>query len=43
MMMIMMMTINVEQSLKSELVWETEVPGGNLPQCHFIHHKSHMT
>jgi hypothetical protein len=22
---------------------ETEVLGGNVPQCSFVHHKSHMT
>jgi hypothetical protein len=22
---------------------ETKVPGENIPQCRFVHHKSHMT
>jgi hypothetical protein len=25
------------------LSWETEVLGENLPQCHFVHYKFHMT
>jgi hypothetical protein len=28
---------------ESELAGETEVLGGNLPQCHIVHQKSHMT
>jgi hypothetical protein len=35
--------MNVEQSLEWELTGKTEVLGENLPQCHFVHHKSHMT
>jgi hypothetical protein len=34
--------MNVERSVDWELTGETEVVGGNLPQCHFVHHKSHM-
>jgi hypothetical protein len=36
------MTVIVEQSVEWELVGETEELGGNLPQCHFVHQKSHM-
>jgi hypothetical protein len=28
---------------ESELARETKVLGGNLPQCHIFHQKSHMT
>jgi hypothetical protein len=32
--------MNVEQPVERELVGEIEVLGENLPQCHFIDHKS---
>jgi hypothetical protein len=35
--------MSVEQSVEWELPEETELLGENLPQCHFVHHKSHMT
>jgi phage-related protein len=36
------MMMSVEQSVEWELAGETEVLGENLPQRHFVHHKSHM-
>jgi hypothetical protein len=41
--MMMMMMMIVEQSVECEFAGETEVFRENLPQCHFVHHKSHMT
>jgi hypothetical protein len=35
--------MSVEQSVEWELAGETEVLGKNLPQWHFLHHKSYMT
>jgi hypothetical protein len=33
----------VEESVEYELAGKTEVLGGNLLQCHFVHHNSHTT
>jgi hypothetical protein len=32
-----------EQSVDCELAGEMEIFGENLPQCHFVDHKFHMT
>jgi hypothetical protein len=36
------MMMSVEQSVEWELEEKTEVLGENLPQYHFVHHKSNM-
>jgi hypothetical protein len=35
--------INMKQVMEWELAREIKLLGENLPQCHFFHHKSHMT
>jgi hypothetical protein len=35
--------VPTERLVEWELASETEVLGGNLTQCHFVHNKSHMT
>jgi hypothetical protein len=37
------MRMTVEPLVECELAGETEVLGKNLPQRHFVHHKSHTT
>jgi hypothetical protein len=37
------MMVIVEKLVEWRLAGETEVLGENLPQGHFVHHKSHMT
>jgi hypothetical protein len=36
------MMMIMEQLVEWGLAGETEVLGENLPQCYFVHHKSHM-
>jgi hypothetical protein len=35
--------MSVKKSVEWELAGDTEVLAENLPQCHSVYHKSHMT
>jgi hypothetical protein len=37
------MMMIVEKSVENEWTGESEILGGNLTQCHFVHHKPYMT
>jgi hypothetical protein len=37
------MRVIMEQLVEWRVAAETEVLGENLPQLHFVHHKSHLT
>jgi hypothetical protein len=39
----MIIMVLVEQFVESRLAGKAEVHGQILPQCHFVHHKFHMT
>jgi hypothetical protein len=39
----MIVKMIMEKQMERRLTGETEVLGENLPQRHFVHHKSHMT
>jgi hypothetical protein len=37
------MSMSVQKSMERELAGETEALGKDLPQCHCVHHKFHVT